>query len=180
MMWGFMENRSEVENLKKEMKKVCISLQKFLINYCGIYSDRIHDIKITHQDIKELMPQIKRISFEDLLKCKKELYIGNIIAVKDSLGNIVPYVNPMLELKEISQIYCEKYEEEVTIPELISDKNLNIYDLVTFGRYFKTHNKLKEYRIVRKLLEEQKKGVKQYKKRREKLIMKGRDNYEEY
>jgi len=180
MMWGFMENRSELENLKKEMKSMCISLQKFLINYCGIYNEKIYDIKITHQDIKELMPQIKRISFEELLKNKKDLYVGNIIAVKDSLGNVVPYVNPMLELNEISQIYCKEYKEEEIIPDIIFDKKLCLYDLVKVCRYYKVHNKLKEYRIAHKLLEEENTSTKQYKKKREKLMMKGRDNYEEY
>lgn len=175
-----MENRSEIENFKKAMKNMCISLEKFLINYCGIYSEEFHNIKITHQDIKKLIPNLKRVSFEYLIGNKKELYIGNVIAVKDSLENIVPYVNPMLEITEIKEVQCEKKKEEV-IKEIIIDENISFYEALELCRYYKTHNKLKEYRIVHKILENLKDPeIKQYKKKKDNLIVKGRGIYDEY
>jgi len=104
--------KEDLINLKKDLEKNCISLTKFLINYCGIYSDDMHNIEISHSDIKELMPQLKRVSFESLLKNKNGFYTGNIIPVKDCCGNVVPYINPMLKVDELSQINCEKIKEE--------------------------------------------------------------------
>ena len=52
-------NKKELISLKKELEKNCISLTKFLISYCGITNKDIHSMKISHQDITKLMPQLK-------------------------------------------------------------------------------------------------------------------------
>jgi len=172
--------KEDLINLKKDLEKNCISLTKFLINYCGIYSDDMHNIEISHSDIKELMPQLKRVSFESLLKNKNGFYTGNIIPVKDCCGNVVPYINPMLKVDELSQINCEKIKEEKVV-KLDPNKKPSIYELAKLCKYYKVHNKLKEYRTTHKLLEKQKEdsNAKQYKKKRYNA-MRGRDIYDEY
>ena len=173
-------SKEDLINLKKELGNNCISLTKFLINYCGIYNDEIYNIKISHKDIKELVPQLKRVSFESLLQNKNGFYTGEIIPVKDCCGNVVPYINPMLEIDELLQINCEKIKEE-TVTKINPNKKSCIYELAKLCRYYKVHNKLKEYRITHKLLEIKKdSNVKQYKKKKDNLIMKGRGMYDEY
>lgn len=112
------------------------------------------------------MPQLKRVSFESLLDDKNSFYTGNIIPVKDCYGNIVPYVNPMVSYDIVVDINCGVTEEEILI-DIVNDHNLNSYELAKLCKYYKAHNKLKEYRIVNKLLKERKgTRVKQYKKKK--------------
>lgn len=173
-------NKEDLINLKIELESKCISLTKFLINYCGIYNENIHNIKISHKDIKELVPNLKRVSFDSLLRNKTGFYTGDIIAVKDSFGNVIPYLNPMIEINEILNFDCKEIKENSVSEEKLND-NLCAYELAKLCKYFKLHNKLKQYRDVRKLLEQEKdNGVKQYKKKRDILIMKGREENDEY
>ena len=171
----------EIKKLNKEMENMCISLKKFLILYCGIFNEEIHNIKLSHQDIKELMPYIKRVSFEKILKNKTWLYSGDVIAVKDSYGNLAPYMNPMLEVSFPIEFDCEIAKEDKDIEDLLLDDNLNFYELRKLCKYYKEHNKLKEYRIAYRLLKEQKGSNKVlYKKKRDNLIMEGRLENDEY
>lgn len=173
-------NKENLKRLKKDLEKNCISLTKFLINYCGIYHKDIHDMKISHQDVKELMPGLKRVSFESLLENKDSFYIGDIIPVRDSYGNIVPYENPMLEFDDTLNIDCDIEEKNDELENITISDNLNKHELVNLCRYFKKHNMKKEYRKAYKLLKEEKRNkVKQYK--REKIdLRKGMKLYEEY
>lgn len=171
----------ELIKLKKELEKKCISLTKFLINYCGIYNEEIYNIKISHQDIKELMPELKRVSFESLIGNKSSFYTGSIIPVKDCYGNVVPYVNPMLEIEVIKEIDCEPIDDNFDLDNLDIDGELSKYDLVKLCRVLKEHNKYREYREAHKLLKNTKEEkVKKYKKRKTDLIMKGRGEKDEY
>lgn len=173
-------DKESLKILKKDLENNCISLTKFLINYCGIHNENIHNIKITHDDIKKLIPELKRVSFDILLKNKNSFYVGAVIPVKDCCGNIVPYINPMLEFADLLELECDIVEENDRLENITIDENLNKYELVNLCRYFKKHNMRKEYRKTYKLLKEAKKDkVKQYK--REKIdLRKGMKIYEEY
>lgn len=172
-------SKDELMNLKKELEKRCISLTKFLINYCGIYNDEIHNIKISHQDIKSLMPNLKRVSFESLLNNKKSFYIGDIIPVKDCYGNVVPYINPMIEYDFVVEIHCEVTECDENLEEINIDESLSNYELVKLCRLLKEHHKNREYREVQKLLRRNKpEKVKKYKREKDNLIMEGRREHD--
>lgn len=173
-------NKEELKRLKKDLEENCISLTKFLINYCGVYNEDIHNIKIGHKDVKKILPQLKRVSFESLLQNRDSFYIGEIIPVKDYYGNIVPYVNPMLEFDDTLDVDCDIVEQNDTLQNITIDENLNKYELAKLCRYFKKHNMKKEYRIAHKLLKEEKRSkVKQYKREKYNL-KKGMKIYEEY
>ena len=113
-------------------------------------------MKISHQDIKELMPDLKRVSFESLLKDKTCIYNGDIIPVKDTFNNIVPYKNPMIEYEILSEFNCEPEKEQDVIEYEVISEDLNMYELYQLCRYFKTHNKMLEYRATYKILKERK------------------------
>ena len=94
-----------------------ISLEKFLNQFCNIYNNNLYKIK--HKDIKQLMPEIKRCSFE-FLKNNPELQSnGSIILVKDITGNIIPYLKPIILINEdASQVYMTIEKEKDNIDEL--------------------------------------------------------------
>ena len=71
--------------------------------YCNIDINSLDGVELSHKDIKFLMPDLKRISFEDLASDMRKLYIGKVIAVEDSFGNVAPYICP--KIKEINMIY---------------------------------------------------------------------------
>ena len=179
MQWGVFVNKDDLINLKKELETRCISLTKFLINYCGIYNDEIHNIKISHQDIKTLMPNLKRVSFESLLNNKKSFYIGDIIPVKDCYGNVVPYINPMIEYNVAAEIDCEATKCCEKLEEITIDETLSNYELVKLCRLLKEHHKTREYREAHKLLKKNKdENVKKYKRQKNILIMEGRREHD--
>ena len=157
-------NKDELKKMKKDLENCCISLSKFLMNYCGVYNENIHNINFSHHDVKELMPHIKRVSFEHLIKDKNSLYTGKIIPVKDCYNNIVPYINPMLEIDVTFQIDCE-VEVKKEFKDVVLTDELSIYELAKLCKIFKEHNKKREYRVAQKLLKQKRDvGVKQYKK----------------
>lgn len=173
-------NKKELVNLKRDLEKNCISLTKFLINYCGISNKNFYDMKISHQDIKKLMPDLKRVSFDILLKDKSCFYIGSIIPVKDCYDNIVPYVNPMLEFDKVLQIDCEETKEDNIMENLVIDDTLSDYELRKLCNYLKKCNNTKEYRKALNLLKSNK-DIKVKKYKREKYnIKKGIKEDEKY
>lgn len=173
-------NKQELKKLRKDLERNCISLTKFLMSYCGIYNEDIHNAKVSHHDVKELMPHVKRVSFESLLQNKDSFYTGNIIPVKDCHGNVVPYVNPMLENDIQFEIDCE-IENECDFQNIVLNEDMSTYELANICKMFKEHNMQKEYRAAYRMLKEKKEPkVKQYKKRKSNLIIEGRGLNEEY
>lgn len=167
-------NKEQLIKLKKELEGENISLAKFLMNYCGIYNKKIYALKISHQDIKKLIPGLKRVSFDYLQNNIHELFNGNVIAVKDSFGNIVPYVNPKLDIEKMREITCKECIEE-NLPEKEVNECLSTYELTEICRAFRK-NKGTEYRQASQLLKNRKCKVKSYKKKKDKLMMEGKDS----
>ena len=78
-----MKQKNEIRKYEKELRKNSVTLTKFLISYCGINESKLKDSKISHKDLKELMPNLKRVSFEWLMDNKGLVDVGNIIPVID-------------------------------------------------------------------------------------------------
>lgn len=161
----------------------CISLRKFLMFYYGISDSNILSHNLTHKDIKVLFPDLKRVSFEYVLDNIKEVYIGTIIMVKDSIGNAVPYINPKLDI-------CIEYDIDIEIPEedkdntfeqIIDLENLNLYELIELAKKYKSNNRIKEYRKVCRIIKKRKENdLKIYHEKKEKILLKGRCENDKY
>lgn len=165
---------SKIKTLYNEMDFNCISIHKFLVLYCGISGDKLKDKKISHEELKILLPHIKRTSFDQILNNKKLMYTGDIITVKDSFGQIIPYEKPIIEDKEMDFNY-ELDSKDKEIENIIIDEDLNKYELVNLCRYFKYLGRMKEYRVTHRLLKKLKDpNVKKYKIKKKELVMKGR------
>ena len=162
----------DINNLILEMRRNSISLKKFLIVYCGLYSDTMVNSNLSHKDIKILLPEIRRISFDKLISNKYMLYNGEVIAVKDSNDSVLPYINPKQKIEEICYFDCEceqKIDDEV--PTNI--ENMNIYSLEKLLKEFKENKDLISLKKVRNQIVQRTTSVKEYKYK--KNTMKGND-----
>lgn len=166
----------ELRSLMKELEGNSISVQKFLSIYCGISAENILNVKISHADLKILMPQLKRVGFDSLLKDKTDLYVGNIIAVRDSYGNIAPYKSPEMELNYESYDVCVESNKDKEIKKIIVNEDLNTYELSQLCKKFKISGRMREFRIAYSILKTKKdKRVKDYKNKKLLLKIKGRE-----
>lgn len=99
-----------------------ISLAKFLARYYNLTGKDLK--KIRHEDVKELFPDVRRISFEDLRKKPQLLALGIVLLVNDG-HRTIPYFAPELTLKETE--YNEINRE--AIPSTINDRFYNYSEL---------------------------------------------------
>ena len=146
-----MKQNEQIKRLKREMKDNSISIRKFLILYFGV------DVKcadeLSHRDVKELIPQTRRISYENLLDNKRKMYTGEIISVKDCFGEVIPYIKPNLEPIYSSVIVnCKKKCKD----NLKFNDGLNTYELSILCKKYKLLKRFKDYRKAYKLLKSKK------------------------
>ncbi|MDO4962715.1 MAG: hypothetical protein Q4E75_01240, partial [bacterium] len=125
------------KNLGYDMKSKSISIKKFLRVYCGVEDYNIYNSKLSHQDLKDLFPYLRRVSFNFLASEKEEMYLGSIISVIDSYGNIAPYVKPSILISDLGEIYEDDLNENLednlkdknAIEDIILNENLSNYEL---------------------------------------------------
>lgn len=172
-----MDKDEKIKFLKKELDENSISLKKFLLIYYGMCDLELYNKPIKHQDIKKLFPYIKRVSFESLLLDKNLLYSGDIIAVKDSCGNVAPYINPKLnDLENIPNIeYSSDYIDpnDERIKKILMNEDLTKHELYMLSKLLKRGKRKKELRDIQKRLNTNKLNKQKVKK-------KGFDENDEY
>ncbi len=182
---------------KKELKKVITELlnknlymkiTKFLTTYCGVNERIINKKPVSHRDISFLLPDLKRVSYDDALNNIEAFYKGELIIVIDSYGNIAPYVTPIIDNKNINyendeeyseidiEIYVENKDCDI-VKDAILDENLSRYELAILCRYYKENQQYSKYRVARELLKLKKdeENVENYKNKKLQLRMKGRE-----
>ena len=172
----------ELNKFMDELKDSSISLIKFLYCYCGICDEVIIRNKMSHKDVKIFLPFLKRLDYEEVLKNKDMLYKGNIISVKDSYGNVAPYLNPKIKIVEENNLSSENFltnkkfdnKLEDAVEKIIVASQLNDYELEKLLKIFKINKRYKEYRVVVRIFKQRKKENKKYKVKK----LKGEDIYE--
>ena len=171
-------NGKQQKNLKNLFENNHISMKSFLMCYCGVCDQELLNGKVTHTAIKVLLPYLERKSFEYVLKNTNEVYKGDVILVKDTIGNIVPYVKPNIKTVDYDTYnYCDinKKEERTNITEEVDLDSLSKYELIELRKKCKYQQNAQYYRKVCRLIKEKKdNNVKEYHKKKEKIIMKGR------
>lgn len=170
---------NESRKIEKELKKISISLNKFLTLYCGISEESVVGRKMGHRDIKTLIPILKRTSLEAAYKNRNWLALGEVIIVVDSYGDVVPYIVPEIILPE-GCLNLENMQHSEKLENIILDENLSRYELVLLCRYYKKNNRIEEYWVATRLLKKKKDSisVKAYKREKYNLRVKGREDYE--
>ena len=157
-----------------------IDLISFLNNYYGIAHEKLSFNKLTHEDILELFPYItvgnqKEITIEEITR-------GNIIGVYDKTNRIVYYHNPHLELENVSVLMLkDAFDEDEKIVFTMEDlENLSKEELLILRRKLRLNNQRKESYMVNALIKKlKKKEPKEYRERKEKLLIKERMNYDD-
>ena len=178
-----MNKKYELKKFEKEMDKECISLTRFLMIYYGIYHEKLNEVKLSHDDIKTLIPNLKRVGFDYASANKYKLYEGEIIAVKDSFGHLCTYLCPKLENDiEPTTIDFETQDFKIKLKEIIQDENIQIYELKEICSKLKENSKYREYKVIKKLLKyrlsKQSKESKKYKQLKKELTLKENEKYE--
>ena len=177
--------KKDKDKLKRLEEVYSISLKSFLISRCGIWDKSIIEKKLTHKDIKILFPHLKRTSFEYVLKNVKDLCIGNVFLVKDSIGNSAVYFKP--ELNELTDSDYLEMEEcgDIKITDdkffkAVELENLTLYELTVLSKKYKEEGRITEYRKVCRIIKKNSDVIarKEYKKK--KVLMKGFDEDDKY
>lgn len=167
--------------LKNLEKNNSISLKKFLISYCCISNNALLNSKIAHKDIKFLLPDLKRFSYEYMLENLKDLYVGNIVLVEDCYGNFAPYLNPKIEEYDDIIIEYEEHQENDRFELAVELENLNLYELAELAKKYREDKRMTEYRKVCRIIKSKKDpSIEIYHKKKEKIILKGSDDNDKY
>lgn len=95
-----------------------ISLAKFLSRYYSITNENLG--KMTHEDVKYLIPGIKRCSFDYINKNQELISSGNILIVIDKNDKKIPYIKPTLAIDNIHDVDIELSKENENIDVDIS------------------------------------------------------------
>jgi len=162
-------NKKELRELEKQY---AISLKSFLVVFCGIYNETLLTQKVSHDDIRHLFPELKKVGFDYISKNLNEIYVGNIILVRDSFGFIAPYKKPLIEeYIEMPNIEIIETKREKIIEEVVNLENLSLYELSELGKKYKDENRLTEYRKVCRLIKKfnNESGIKEFHKKKEKI-----------
>ena len=113
------------------MQLKSISLNKFLKLYLGIENDVLK--KMTHYDVKILLPDLCRCSFEYAYENCEMILRGDIIIVSDAKGTIVPYLKPDEKMQynavQIYAIETKNGQKTTTTKENINIKKMSNYEL---------------------------------------------------
>ena len=179
-----MGQKARDKAVSKVLSDNCIDMKRFLtmFNLCD-YS--VLNLKISHKDIKELIPGLKRMGFDELGKRIESIYTGDVIAVKDSYGRIVPYINPnLLNVELYGIVHGEREKCNIEVKKVIKEKSLKIYQLKKIGKLLAQHGRYKAYKTIKREVRKrvysdlEKAKVKRYK--REKRMLKEVLDYYEY
>lgn len=173
--------KAKNKNYRHDMKSNSISIKKFLRVYCGVEDYNIYNSKLSHQDIKDLFPYLKRVSFNSVISEKEEMYLGSIISVVDSYGNIAPYIKPTTLISDLGELTlvdsdeskAENLKQTSAIEEIILSENLSNYELRCLKEKYKQLRDYNKYRIVIRLLRQKNATTNNYKIK--KLVLKMED-----
>lgn len=97
-----------------EFYENAISIEAFLERFCGI--SNINNKRLLHINLKTLFPDLKRVSFEEIIKNPELIYTGKVVFVRDYAKECIPYItNYKIETRNFGLD-----ERETLIKELVS------------------------------------------------------------
>ncbi len=178
-----MNKRKKLKETKTELTRLAaeesITIESFLANYLGLRDNNALSNKMSHKDIKALIPQLVRTSFDYVVDNPDLVYTGEIILIEDDYGSIVPYYDPTFVYVDDDYIgeYSEEHEKE-EIP------NINDMDITTLSNYelqkllhiYEQNGIRSAYRKVRNELLYRKDSRHSTKESKERVLRKARKN----
>ena len=145
------------------MSEICISLSKFLSRFANLKGRNL--TKMTHDEVAELLPDLKRLPFEMVENDPSLLYMGKAILVDDGKRTI-PYEIPKLTLEDIKQFEVYRVQEKPNVTTHVTDYTvLSDYELrMLLRKKFNTQNVIdrakKEMKKRKKILKKENKNEK--------------------
>ena len=148
--------KREYNNLMDMLDEVAISINVFVKRMLGVYDDNIMRAEITHKDLVKMFPKLKRTSFDEIMDDPSCIYNGDVIAVRDSKLNIVPYINMQKRHQDIDNtennyLDTEDFNEELLFGQLVKDettgewKRTTVQDNSTWTKGRKTEKSAVKY-----------------------------------
>lgn len=157
---------SKVRNLKCYIDKQ-ISLPDFLYNFCGVCDSNV--FSMTHSDLKKLIPDLERTSYDNVFYNSNMIYDGSILLVRDCKKNVIPYFNPLRTgsygYEDLPEL--EKKEKEVITPDEFDVNLLKNYQLRLYYKLQKKSKQPGKYKFCRLIKREMhNRGMEQHGKKR--------------
>ena len=151
-----------------------IDLISFLKNYYGIVHESLSIKKLSHEDVMKLFPYVKECDMESVTI--EDISRGNIIGVYDKYKRVIYYYNPHLEINSEMTKEKEDKENDDTIYFTIEDlENLSKEELLALRRKLRLNNQRKESYMINGLIKKiKRKEPRDYRKKKEKLLIKER------
>ena len=148
--------KNKIKNLRC-YERVVVSIAYFLYNYCGISDERAH--KMTHSDLKKLMSNLQRVSFDDAIDNPHLVYAGDIVLIRDAKKNIVPYISPFKEIEDFKSIYspegiAKKPKTNRRLTTFLDVANLSNYELKLNLKLQKNSHNISRFKFCRLLKRE--------------------------
>jgi hypothetical protein len=146
------------EKLKQDKSRLArlangsITIEAFMARILGVRNQRVLANRITHNDLKDLFPDLRRPSFDYVLDNPRTVSMGEVFMVSDCQGRVVPYFNPHYVIEEIE--YYGTYEDQEPVSEptpVIDDVDLmdmSTYDLAQLMHAYHDKNNRGAYRRV--------------------------------
>lgn len=146
------------EKLKQDKSRLArlandsMTIEAFMARVLGIRDQRVLANRITHNDLKELFPDLRRPSFDYVLDNPGTVSMGEVFMVSDCQGRVVPYFNPHYVLEEAE--YFGSYEEQKPVEEPVPNiddielMDLSTYDLIQLMHIYHDKNNRGAYRRV--------------------------------
>ena len=121
--------------------------------------------ELTHSDLMKMFPNLKRTTFDAIMDDPSCIYTGEVVAVRDSKLNIIPYINTQknfLETEEFNSIMSNEWDEDTTTWTKEKNKvkhavkydlkDLTVYELTVLMELYSKTGQWHDYEVVRKTL----------------------------
>jgi len=133
-----------MKNDKARLKKIeDINISFFLERLCGI--SHSNNKNMTHKDMDELFPKIKRTSYAHILENPALVHTGSVVLVRDAKYSLAPYVVPSNPLT-VSKTKEELAESFVSVFETITELSTDALLIIENNRLLDKH--MTEHRFV--------------------------------
>ena len=151
----YKQDRDRLNRLENES----ITMKAFLARILGVGDNGLLSDRITHDDLKAMMPNLVRTSFSFVIDNPEVIINGEVFLVTDSKGKTIPYVNPKIlaDRAEFYGDYSQQRRKE-PIPNIkdIDLPSLSIYELRQLLAIYSKHGIYSAYRKVHEELSSRK------------------------
>lgn len=190
---GFMKRKRSKRDraLQAELELTAISMACFLRNYLGIVDEELLKIHITHRELTRFCSILKRINFDEILSSSELVYVGKVILVCDSAGNVAPYVlnDKLRKLNSDASFFINNVSESISWSDNKTDEryditdseldSMSIYELENLAKYYSKTGQERKYRKIIRTIVSRDDSIQSSRQSKMKALRKKRNNNDE-